>query len=116
MLVIRSQIGKKLVEYAHKAGVIKINAAEPDEVRLSQNIAFKKSAPTRVWIRQLLGLPVPVYKGKSYSVRVRDIFSYGNYFMSYLTVFPVARLLLPTIRLCRWIIGTIKQTIFKVIK
>jgi len=116
MLVIRSQIGKKLVEYANKAEVIKINAADPDEVRLSQNLDFKKRAPSRVWIRQLLGLPVPVYKGKTYSVRVSDIFSYGNYLMSYLTVFPVARLLLPTIRICRWIIGTIKQTIFKVIK
>ncbi|HJL79228.1 MAG TPA: Coenzyme F420 hydrogenase/dehydrogenase, beta subunit C-terminal domain [Candidatus Marinimicrobia bacterium] len=106
MLVIRNEIGMQLVDKAILNGIIASEEADSSEVRLSQNIEFKKRAPSRVWIRQILGLPAPVYKGKSYKKRVWDIFSYGNYYMSYVTVFPVARLFLPIVRICRWIINS----------
>ena len=116
MLVIRNEIGMQLIEKAVLNGIIKIEEADANEVRLSQNLEFKQRAPSRVWIRQILGLPVPVYKGKSYKKRVRDVFSYSNYFMSYLTVFPAARLFLPIVRICRWIISYAKQIMKKYFK
>ena len=90
---------------------LKIFPADPDEVRISQNLEFKKRAPSRVWIGELLGLPIPDYKGKIYLKRVWDIFSFSNYFMSYLTVHPQLRSLLPVIRLLRWFKASIRGTL-----
>ena len=114
MIVVRSQIGKILIERAEKDKVINIISADPNEVRISQNLEFKKRAPSRVWIGKMLGLPIPYYKGKTYLKRVWDIFSYSNYFMSYLTIYPKLQSLLPAIRLLRWFKASIRGILKKI--
>lgn len=116
MLVIRNQKGNNLIRLAEEDGIIKIEHADQDEVRMSQNLTFKNKAPSRVWFRKMLGFPSPQYKGKSYPLRLTDIFSYGNYFMSWLTPSPVFRFMLPIVQISRWFVGQVLHLIKKYLR
>jgi len=102
MLVIRSQIGLELIKLAKENGIIEVENANSEEVRNSQNITFKKSAPSRVWLHQLFGLPVPTYKGKTYPIFWSDALSYFKYIMTWLVPFRFTRIFLPIVQIVRW--------------
>ncbi len=118
MLVIRNKIGDELIQHAEKHGVIKLEDTDRDEVRRSQNLTFKRKAPSRTWLRRMLGFSSPHYKGKSYPVIYLDVLSFGNYFMSWFTKYPFARAILPLIQIARWgvsvIIGKINKIKLKI--
>lgn len=105
MLVIRNEIGLSLIESAIKSGSIDVEDADSNEVRLSQNIEFKRKATARIWLRKSLNMPAPTYKGKSYKLKRIHAFSYGNYFMSYVSSKKWVRHLLPLVQISRWVIG-----------